>query len=81
MGAKILRLPAVAQDDNALVFPDPPEAVPSVRFSWIRFFNRYRRKNPTTSPGIMLSEMPIVKEIILPLRCSMCIMKMTDYAV
>ena len=41
----------------------------------------FRRKNPTTSPGIMLSEMPIAAEIILPLGRVACIMKMTDYTV
>ena len=38
-----------------------------------------RRKNPTTFPGIILSEMPCPQEIILPLVQLMCIMKMTDY--
>ena len=31
-----------------------------------------RRKNPTTSSGIMLSETPIPEEIILPLGCGPC---------
>ena len=39
------------------------------------------RKNPTTFAGIMLSEMPSLQEIILPLVQWMCIMKMTDYMV
>ena len=39
------------------------------------------RKNPITIPGIMLSEMPIGEEIILPLGPWACIMKMTDYMV
>ena len=38
------------------------------------------RKNPTTFPGIMLSEMPYGAEIILPLAMVACIMKMTAYA-
>ena len=37
------------------------------------------RKNPTTFPGIMLSEMPIGEEIILPLGPWACIMKMINY--
>ena len=45
------------------------------------FFRLPRRKNPTTFPGIMLSEMPIAAEIILPLRHGPCIMIMTDYTV
>ena len=47
----------------------------------IRFPFASRRKNPTTFPGIMLSEMPCPQEIILPLVQLMCIMKMTDYMV
>ena len=86
---KILRLPAVAQDDKSVVFSNSPERVPHISFlcgtvvtvPYIWFFGCHRRKNPTTFPGIMLSEMPIAAEIILPLGRGPCIMIMTDYTV